>query len=665
MLLTQNLYKNCLDSLKIKPEDRTADDIDRMLPYINTLLPFINSLKQANLKNFNATLREILQNMILESVPKDRFVLKYGEKGNLFYIILNGSVSIIVVKNRKGYLSEEEYIDHLLQLRKNKEIELLRMTIGLNNMVYHFEENFDTWLKNQVSKKDSPYSKDLLHQMNTTLQYMKYNIDCFQDGVNNEKYLKFVNLPYFHETSEKNRKAVTIPFYEFINSFSNGQTFGYFALESPNQKRTATLITNEDCDFGVVSREVYNKLLKSVNDIIKRKFYQTVYSLPLFKDVARATFENYYYNLFEYKLLSKGVLLLEEGEISNIIYIVNSGEYEISVKCNVIEINNILIFLKDLAGKRKKKKRFPEEEENDELNLVKKFKPESFMNAINKKYDIKLGIIKNKDIIGLHDLVNEKTSIAQFTVKCLIHDSDVYTIERKLYQRMYLGYEGEDFVKTKLPFLIDRLESFKKTIFNKIERKDKELRKNNIHLYLKIKKPENEMTLLRSISNNHKIIEMIKSNQKFSTHFTTFNSHSFRFHDLNLKNKKKRNPTKIDDHANTDGNVTNYQLPIIGSGTLPKKHINKILNKGLYSTIFRSYINNDNDSDNSNNFNDSQSNNNISNIKSNINSSRLYNSTNFSSTKREVGVFDPLIMDKFNFCYRNAIKNLLKEYKKK
>ena len=79
MLLTQNLYKNCLDSLKIKPEDRTADDIDRMLPYINTLLPFINSLKQANLKSFNATLREILQNMILESVPKDRFVLKYGE----------------------------------------------------------------------------------------------------------------------------------------------------------------------------------------------------------------------------------------------------------------------------------------------------------------------------------------------------------------------------------------------------------------------------------------------------------------------------------------------------------------------------------------------------------------------------------------------------------
>ena len=251
MLLTHNIYKNFLDSLIIPPEKRSEEDIERMLPYINTLTSFINSLRQANLKSYNDTLREICQNMTLCSIPKDRFVVKYGEKGNVFYIILNGSISIIIVKNKNGYLSEEEYIEHLLQLRKNKETELLKMTLVLNHNVYKIEGNFDEWLKNQVTKKDI-YSKELINQMKTTLEYMKYNIDCFQDGVTNEKYLQFINPSDLYETSQKNRKEVIIPYYELINTFNTGQTFGYFALENENHKRTATLITLENCDFGVI-----------------------------------------------------------------------------------------------------------------------------------------------------------------------------------------------------------------------------------------------------------------------------------------------------------------------------------------------------------------------------------------------------------------------------
>ena len=673
MLLTHNIYKDCLDSLKIPPEERNRDHIEDMLPYINTLTSFTNSLKQANLKDYNVTLREICQNMTLETIQKDRFVVKYGEKGNVFYIILNGSVSIIIVKNRKGYLSEEEYIDHLLQLRKNKESELLRMTIGLNNMVYNIDDTFDNWIKTQVHKKDSHFSKDLLSQMKTTLEYIKYNIDCFQDGVTNEKYLRFVNPPDLHETGEKNRKSVTIPFYELINVFHTGQSFGYFALENANQKRQATLITMEDCDFGIISREVYNRLLKSVNEIIRKKFYQTVYYLPLFQGVARATFENYYYNFFEYKLIAKGIFLLKENEISNYIYVVNSGEYEISMKGNVMDINNILIFLKDLAKMRKKKKKFYEEEENDELNLVGRYKTKSYMDAINKKNEIKLGIIKNRDVIGLNDLVNITNNISNFTVKCLTHDSDVYSINRKLYKRMYLGYEGEEFVQTKLPFLIERLETFKQSIFDKIESNERELRKDNRHLFIKIKKQNNDFNLLKSVKNNSKILEMIKGTHLRSVsnteNFITTQTVSNNI--LNLKQKiQNKNKLKNNEVNEKEGNIQNFNLPLITSGILPKKNITKILNKGLYNTLFRTYSNIDkeiekNSQNNTSDSNDDSSSNNTI-PKSNFNTSRqLIHSINYSTIRGKVGVFDPLIMDKFNFCYRKAIRNLIREYKKK
>ena len=74
---------------------------------------------------------------------------------------------------------------------------------------------------------------------------------------------------------------------------------------------------------------------------------------------------------------------------------------------------------------------------------------------------------------------------------------------------MYLGYEGEDFVKTKIPFLIDRLETFKKSIFEKIIFKEKEIRRYNRHLFIQIKKPLNDFNFLKSEENNEKINEMI------------------------------------------------------------------------------------------------------------------------------------------------------------
>ncbi len=660
MLLSHNIYKNCLDSLKIPPEERSEDDIERMFPYINTLTSFINNLRQANLKSYHDTLREILQNMTLCTIPKDRFVVKYGEKGNVFYIILNGSVSIIIVKNKEGYLNEEEYINHLLQLRKNKESELLKITIALNHNVFHIDESFDNWIKNQSIRKNSPYSKELISQMKTTLEYMKYNIDCFQDGVNNEKYLKFINPPDLYESSKNNRKNVIIPYYEFINEFYTGQTFGYFALENPDQKRKATLITLENSDFGIISREVYNKLLRSVHEIIRKKFYKTVYSLPLFQGIARVTFENYYYNFFEYKVMAKGIFLLEEGKISNHIYVVSSGEYEISIKGNVIDINNILIFLKTLAGMKKKKKRFSEEIENEELELDKRFKTNSFLEEVQKKNEIKLGIIKNNDVIGLNDLVNLKNRIAYFSVKCLTHDSGVYSIERRLYRRMYLGYEGEDFVKTKIPFLIDRLETFKKSIFEKVMFKEKEIRKYNRHLFIQIKKPLNDFKFYKSEENNEKINEMIK----FSRHhrnkgdkdiFLTIPKLSTS--NLNLKNKNNNDDNKESEITKTEGNnlIQELKLPIIKNDVFPKTTLKKILNRELYSGVFRNYINLDNEVEN-NKLIHSQSN--VSDNK------KIIKSIHFSTPRGEIGVFDPLIMDKFDFTYKKAIKNLLKEIKK-
>ena len=227
---------------------------------------------------------------------------------------------------------------------------------------------------------------------------------------------------------------------------------------------------------------------------------------------------------------------------------------------------------------------------------------------------------------------------------------------------MYLGYEGEDFVKTKIPFLIDRLETFKKSIFEKIIFKEKEIRRYNRHLFIQIKKPLNDFNFLKSEENNEKINEMINFTRQNSRNkgekdiFLTIPKLSQS--NLHLTKKNNNDDNKESENAKTEGNniIQELKLPLIKNDALPKTKLKKLLNRGLYSGIFRKYINLDNEVENNNKLIHSQSN--ISDNK------KIIKSINFSTPRSEIGVFDPLIMDKFDFCYKKAIKNLLKEIKK-
>ena len=66
----------------------------------------------------------------------------------------------------------------------------------------------------------------------------------------------------------KNRKLAIISIYQHMNSFVSGQNFGYIALESKNCKRTATVITLEDCDFGILTKDDYQKFGVSEEEVI-------------------------------------------------------------------------------------------------------------------------------------------------------------------------------------------------------------------------------------------------------------------------------------------------------------------------------------------------------------------------------------------------------------
>ena len=154
-----DLLKNCITELNKPNEERNIEVVES---YLKTLTPFIQMLKQ-DISKFTDILNQICKLVRLHQCPTNTLIIRNGEKGNDFYIILEGRAAVLGLKLANYSMTENEYITHLLKLRKNNEIDLLKQCIQLNNLTYPIgDENFDVFIKNVAYQK----SKGTIYQDN-------------------------------------------------------------------------------------------------------------------------------------------------------------------------------------------------------------------------------------------------------------------------------------------------------------------------------------------------------------------------------------------------------------------------------------------------------------------------------------------------------------------
>jgi hypothetical protein len=109
-------YNKCIKSLEAKKEiERTEEDINNIQTYLNTLLYF-RRLKLFDPVNVDNTVIKISKCIKYVSIPKNNYVLKLGEKGNAFYLILKGKVSIMVVEYKKGIFNYRRLFNFFTQI---------------------------------------------------------------------------------------------------------------------------------------------------------------------------------------------------------------------------------------------------------------------------------------------------------------------------------------------------------------------------------------------------------------------------------------------------------------------------------------------------------------------------------------------------------------------
>ena len=335
-----SLYNSCIEELEI-PHGKSRK--------IKVISGYLGSLKNFMLilKNPKESTQEILDKlssvMKLKKVKKHELILKEGEKGKEFFVLLRGKICVLTPKINEYYMTEEEYISYLFQLRKKDQNELIQKCITLNQSTYAIsEDDFDSFVENLSLGKtiNVSYSKNknLVKKAKEILDFIsnqkKNNESLNNQGINKKetiispeeyiiqntvpdevikntlsiyKYLKSLesggraNTPEEEENSEENKKdekkdnkellsnrnKILIPSHEIFGELETGSYFGEKALEEKgNGRRHATLIAIEDSYIGSIDKKDYFFLLHYFIENADNKYINFIPTFYIFKNMS-------------------------------------------------------------------------------------------------------------------------------------------------------------------------------------------------------------------------------------------------------------------------------------------------------------------------------------------------------------------------------------------
>ena len=529
--------------------NRSELELTLIVNYLKTLDNFIKILKNSEL-HLDTLLLKISVDIKCEKVSNNSIVVRYGEKGTKFFILLKGKVGILLIKENKLKLTYYEYILHLFRLYLFNEIELFSKTIAKNHLIYNIEEeeieNFiNFYNKNKKNGKAHLFKFNTLDEMD--VKHLCYFIDSFSELVKEynkgkKKYTKedYINLTFpwkdfrINDINYKEPYLIIYSYFEVIN-LTHGDFFGEIALQNENLKRTATIISKEDCVFGTLTSEAYNMNIKNIQTKIRRNNIRFLLSFNVFKDLSWNIFANNFFNFFKLRRFNHNDIIIKQGFPINDIYFVKEGEFEVYANMSNLEIEEYLLNLRSNNYKKY----------SNVIENYKKMIPKE--DYIQRKF--KISILTAQDIIGLNDMIFiDNKSIV--TIKCSSNESTVFCIEKVVFENI------SNKIKEVKNNLIELTNLRKKCMINRLKLlkksdKMKHLKSNddnkeyiNLNIMYSKNNPENyeKKRIFSAKVFGNKYKNILKDNPIYNNNFDLFdddNNNLRKFEGNNLKNKNK------------------------------------------------------------------------------------------------------------------------------
>jgi CRP-like cAMP-binding protein len=469
--LLELIHKNKRESYKLFNDNKTLEIIGYILnksqrnenelkivySYLETLKRFI-SLIGINQQNLKLLLKNISIHLKCEKYQMGKLLFRFGEKGQKFYIILKGSVHIMLLKENKIRLTFYEYILHLIRLYAIGEIGLMQKIIKSNRYSYEISEKE---IIEFVDRYNDKLEKSLNQKKNTLLNFDDYDIKKLTKSLQeiysqitqiNLNVSNYIQLTFPFNISEKeylnfNEKKLIIYSYFEVTKTNQGDFFGEIALEKSNLRRSGSIICAEDCIFGTLSKEAYNNSIREIQIKERRNNVKTLLSFKIFSDLNWDIFQNHFFNLFKIIHVYRNENIVEQGNPIKQIYFVKEGEYEIISELSNFQIDKLILHLKNKYNDKKIKEN---EYDNDKKRLLK------------------ICILKGKDVIGLYDIFDLDNINSAMTVRCISVVGTLYCIEKKIFEDITTKVKNVEinfikFTNQRRIIMINRLNLLRKT----------------------------------------------------------------------------------------------------------------------------------------------------------------------------------------------------------
>ncbi len=120
------------------------------------------------------------------------------------------------------------------------------------------------------------------------------------------------------------------PGFTKVAELEKDQVFGELALIK-NQPRAATILAKKRSFFAVLDRQTYKRVLMKIEQKRLNKAVGFLHSLPFFKSWTRSTISKFQY-FFTRQEFSRNHVVFKEGDPIDYIYLIFSGEFELSMK---------------------------------------------------------------------------------------------------------------------------------------------------------------------------------------------------------------------------------------------------------------------------------------------------------------------------------------------
>ena len=621
-------YDLCINSLILFPNYRNQEVIDLIKPYLKELIGLMDIIsKEKNEELSEKTLTQVALNLKYKKILKNKFICKYGEKGNHFYVILKGKVVFLVPKIIKCYLNEIEYFTYLLKLKKVGENELLKNCLILNRQFYDLGDDFDYYIRELIDDyktNDKKHSSFITQEIYATLLKIVEEEDKIIKEVNDndneinhenkseENNELILNLEEYIERSKvndmnlnnKDRKKVNVFMYQITNYYEDGQIFGNVALESKFGKRTATAISLEDCELGLLTKEQYNSTLSSIHAKSLEILFNTINSYNILGVAPKKAFDNRFCHMFKFIRFKRGAKIMEENKKINSVIVFNVGQFTLTLNKNLLELNELVGKLHKIRGKmmglneNSIKKDLSNNYEKD-LSANQKFILPETMKLYQKKHNLTISIVNDKLVIGLLDTIDPDTNLPLFNCTCISKVCDGYEITNKslnLVNKEYPCLNNSNQISLiNIEYYLKRIQLHMKEIESKIENFNKNLKydikknsklkniKNNKNENNEVdeesgnnknedenddfeirrntfeikKKNNNEISLVQILGKSLKNDYSTSKKQRYETIDKTINNDSI---NLNSENKRYENIKTIKDEGNEELKVKNLSF---------------------------------------------------------------------------------------------------------